>query len=262
LRKWIVKLQILRRRLLLACAVAALGCSVASAQSSPRNTGGRESANPRGTNQSDLVRLRADVIEKMKEARVSAQKLLEINQSEQNRLTEEHERRLELFRQGLIARADVAQSEHALGKVILRVDQDRRGLTEIDIAITEAEMRDELLRLPPLAPGGHSESATLVRFNGAALWSLAEVSKVERYFLQTFGRALPISALGQTPTHDRLRFDHRDAMDVALHPESKEGQSLLTYLRQAGIPFIAFKGAVPGSATGAHIHIGKASPRT
>jgi hypothetical protein len=51
-------------------------------------------------------------------------------------------------------------------------------------------------------------------------------------------------------------------MDVALHPDSKEGQSLLNYLRQVGIPFIAFKGAVPGAATGAHIHIGKVSPRT
>lgn len=262
LRKWIVKLQILRRRLLLACAVVALGCTVAIAQSSPRSTVGHGSANPRGAHQSDLVRLRADVIEKMKDARVSAQKLLTINQREQNRLTEVHERRLELYRQGLIARADVEQSEHALAKAILRVEQDLRWLTETDIAITEAEMRDELLRLPRLALGGQSESATLMRFNGAALWSLGDASKVERFFLQTFGRALPISALGQTPTHDRLRFDHRDAMDVALHPESKEGQSLLAYLRQAGIPFIAFKGAVPGSATGAHIHIGKASPRT
>jgi hypothetical protein len=51
-------------------------------------------------------------------------------------------------------------------------------------------------------------------------------------------------------------------MDVALHPESKEGQTLLNYLRQLGIPFIAFRGAVAGAATGAHIHIGKASPRT
>lgn len=123
-------------------------------------------------------------------------------------------------------------------------------------------MRDELLRLPGLAVGGYSETATLLRYNGAAAWSLADAPKIEKFFRQTFGRALPISALGQTGTHDRLRFDHRDAMDVALHPESKEGQTLLNYLRQLGIPFIAFRGAVAGAATGAHIHIGKASPRT
>jgi hypothetical protein len=101
----------------------------------------------------------------------------------------------------------------------------------------------------------------LLRFNGGALWRLGDVSKIERFFVETFGRALPISALGQTATHDRLRFDHRDAMDVALHPDSREGQSLLNYLRQAGIPFIAFRNAVPGVATGAHIHVGKPSPR-
>jgi len=48
---------------------------------------------------------------------------------------------------------------------------------------------------------------------------------------------------------------------VALHPDSREGQSLIAYLRQSGIPFIAFRGAVPGAATGAHIHIGQPSPR-
>ena len=122
-------------------------------------------------------------------------------------------------------------------------------------------MRDELLRLPGLGVGGYSETTTLLRFNGAALWALADAAKIEAFFTRTFGHALPISALGQTATHDRLRLDHHDAMDVALQPDSTEGQALLNYLRQAGIPFIAFRSAVPGAATGAHIHIGKPSPR-
>ena len=142
-----------------------------------------------------------------------------------------------------------------------RVDEDKRWIGETDMAITEAAMRDELLRLPGLAVGGYSETTKLLRFNGASLWSLAQAAKIEKFFSKTFGHALPISALGQTPTHDRLHFDHRDAMDVALHPDSKEGQTLLNYLRQAGIPFIAFRNAVPGAATGAHIHIGKPSAR-
>jgi hypothetical protein len=134
-------------------------------------------------------------------------------------------------------------------------------MAETDVAITEVAMRDELLRLPKLALGAYSETGTLLRFNGAALFKLGDATRVEKFFLQTFGRALPVSALGQTPTHDRLRFDHRDAIDVALHPDSREGQSLLNFLRQAGIPFVAFRGAVPGASTGAHIHIGKPSAR-
>jgi hypothetical protein len=85
---------------------------------------------------------------------------------------------------------------------------------ESDIAITEATMRDELLRLPGLAIGGYSETGTLLRFNGGGLWSLADAPKIERFFVQTFGRSLPVTALGPA-THDRLRFDHRNAIDVA-----------------------------------------------
>jgi hypothetical protein len=35
----------------------------------------------------------------------------------------------------------------------------------------------------------------------------------------------------------------------------------MNYLSSQGIPFMAFRRAVPGSATGPHIHIGKPSQR-
>lgn len=209
----------------------------------------------------ELARLRAEVIEKMKESRVNAEKLLALHEEEQNKLTIRYQQRRELYRQGLISRAELNQVERALAEAIVRVQQDKHWITESDIAITEASMRDEMLRLPNLAVGGYSETGTLLRFNGGASWSLADAPKIQKFFSQTFGRALPISAYGQTTTHDRLRFDHRDAIDVALHPDSNEGRSLLAHLRQAGIPFIAFRNAIPGAATGAHIHIGNPSVR-
>src|SRR5262249_23615442 len=85
--------------------------------------------------------------------------------------------------------------------------------------------------------------------------------KVGSYFLSRFGERMPISAYGQTATHDRLGFDHRNSVDVAVHPDSAEGQGLMAYLKTNGIPFIAFRHAVTGSATGAHIHIGYPSHR-
>ena len=209
----------------------------------------------------ELARSRMDVLQKTKETRSGAERLLALHEAEFKRITEEYERRRELYYQGLIARNDVVQAEHAVAQTMLRIQADKRFLAETDTALTEFTMRDELLRLPGLALGGYSESRGLLRFNGAAGFTLAEVAKIERFFASTFGRGLPISALGQTATHDRMRFDHRDSVDVALHPESAEGQSVLNYLRQAGIPFIAFRGAIPGAATGAHIHIGKPSPR-
>jgi hypothetical protein len=100
-----------------------------------------------------------------------------------------------------------------------------------------------------------------VHYRGPARWTLAEAPKVQDFFARRFGRALPVSAFGQTPVHDRLGFDHRQALDVAVTPDSLEGTTLMAFLRGAGISFMAFRGAVAGEATGAHIHIGQASRR-
>ncbi|HEY7141462.1 MAG TPA: hypothetical protein VIE44_15265, partial [Methylomirabilota bacterium] len=70
------------------------------------------------------------------------------------------------------------------------------------------------------------------------------------------------SAMGQTPLHDRLGFDHRNAVDIAVHPDSNEGHALLDHLRSRGTPFLAFRGPVAGASTGAHVHVGAPSPRT
>jgi len=58
-----------------------------------------------------------------------------------------------------------------------------------------------------------------------------------------------------------MGFDHRNALDVALHPDSQEGRVLMGFLRTRGIPFIAAWGSVPGATSGAHIHVGQPSPR-
>ncbi|HTM08503.1 MAG TPA: hypothetical protein VL754_08950 [Verrucomicrobiae bacterium] len=95
----------------------------------------------------------------------------------------------------------------------------------------------------------------------SADWSLDKAEKIKDFFLKKFGHDLPVSAMGQTETHDKLGFDHHEAMDVALNPDSREGRTLIGYLRQAKIPFIAFRRRVEGSATGPHIHIGNPSQR-
>ncbi len=252
-------------RVLLSVVIFALPLSAGSLNAQQKASAGptRSSAANRVTaGDRELARLRADLLEKMKESRASSERLLALHEQEKQKANEEYEQRRVLYYQGLISRAELNEAERALAAIIIRVDEDKRWLTESDIAITEASLRDELLRLPGLAPGGYSETAAVMRFNGAARWSLADAPKIERFFSQTFGHALPISAFGQTATHDRLRFDHRNAMDVALNPDSKEGRSLLAFLRQAGIPFIAFRHAVPGAATGAHIHIGNPSMRS
>ena len=94
----------------------------------------------------ELARLRAEVIEKMKDSRASAEKLLAIHEEEKTKLTTEYQRRREFYGQGLISRSELNQVERALAEAIVRVEADKRWLVESDIAITEANMRDELLR--------------------------------------------------------------------------------------------------------------------
>jgi hypothetical protein len=145
----------------------------------------------------------------------------------------------------------------------LEIEQIRHRIAEDDLALSLAEeaAHRELIQLPSLPLGGYEETATLVRYNGPTNWSLAGVKKIVSFFRARFGRALPISAMGQSPTHDRMSLDHRDALDIAVQPESSEGRELMAYLRKAGIPFIAFRGQVRSMSTGAHIHIGRPSPR-
>jgi hypothetical protein len=67
--------------------------------------------------------------------------------------------------------------------------------------------------------------------------------------------------MGQTAVHRALGFDHRGRVDVALNPDQPEGVWLRRYLTENRIPFFAFRHAVAGKATGAHIHLGPMSTR-
>ena len=93
-------------------------------------------------------------------------------------------------------------------------------------------------------------------------WSLADSKKVENFFFTKFGRPLPTSAFGQSAIHNRWGLDHRQGLDVGLHPDSPEGMALVDFLRSEKVPFLIFRRAISGVATGPHIHIGRPSHRT
>lgn len=93
-------------------------------------------------------------------------------------------------------------------------------------------------------------------------WSLTEANKVKEFFLSKFSRPLPLSAFGQSDLHTRWGLDHRNGMDVNLHPDSAEGRALVAFLRAESIPFLVFRGPIPGVATGPHIHVGNRSSRS
>lgn len=139
---------------------------------------------------------------------------------------------------------------------------------ELELARKRAELVAELaemaraeqaaLAIAPETPA--TDNPLAERFDGVR-FRPADLARIEQAFQTRFLKPLPVSARGDTALHRALGFDHRDRLDVAVHPDHPEGVWLRNYLREAGIPYFAFRGSVPGKATGAHVHIGPPSER-
>jgi hypothetical protein len=204
----------------------------------------------------------AEVVAALEDYRATLETLMPMRERVLAGAIKMRDQRRELLERGIVSRREFEETETAVAAAGRKVEDTRLALAGADQALAEAMTARILAGLRPLGPGGYERSAGLIRYNGPAAWSLTpDTAKLRQFFASRFGRPLPVSAFGQTPLHDRMGFDHKDALDVAVHPDSAEGRALMDYLRAAGIPFIASWGAVPGAASGAHIHVGQPSPR-
>jgi hypothetical protein len=233
-------------------------CESSLAQSKKKKASARK---PQTTLNSQMAQAKADLVAAAKNYKDSLEKLLVFQEADVKTATETLEKRKALLSQNIISKKEVEESEHAVVAAESKVNDTKKQIGESDNLIAEASAERQLEKLGPSRLGAYQATAALIRYNGPTHWALSDASKVEVFFAARFNHALPISAFGQTAVHDHLGFDHRNAMDVALSPDSSEGKALMDYLRSQGIPFIAFHYAVAGSATGAHIHIGLPSRR-
>lgn len=159
--------------------------------------------------------------------------------------------------------------EEAVAQAQKRIDSEKDILTEVEVEI--ANMQDRVDKIEAHDPktlattyeyaASGLRALPLLKFVGNSNWNVRYVKEIAVAYTEHFRRTLPISALGQSQTHNRLGWDHRNAADVAVRPDSKEGQWLVSYLRSRSIPFLAFRSAVAGHATGPHVHIGLPSHR-
>jgi hypothetical protein len=212
-----------------------------------------------------LAKVRDEYIQATKDYKASLEKLLAIYVGNEQKAEQRLAQARELFTQGLVAKREVDDSERALASAKEKSEGVRKDMATADgqIANTlvETQVNEQMARSPRLGRGALINTTSYIRYNGPGAWSLSEAWKPENFFRVKFGRALPIAVFGQGSIHNRWRLDHRNAMDVELHPDSVEGQALMTFLRSNGIPFTAFRGAIPGTATGPHIHVGLPSHR-
>ncbi|HMG32358.1 MAG TPA: TolC family protein [Blastocatellia bacterium] len=225
-----------------------------------KSSGAQSSATKRGRVSPELAEARQNLVKATNEYKASLEKLVPIYQSNVTEAAARLEKQKELFAQGIISRRELDEIQRKVAEAQSSLDATKKQLAQTDEMLAEAATMGEEDRVI-LPPGTLRATAAYTRFSGTGKWAIANAAQVGAFFQDKFGRSLPISAYGQTAVHDRLGFDHRNSIDVAVHPDSAEGQALMTYLRKEGIPYIAFRHAVPGSATGAHIHIGNPSHR-
>jgi hypothetical protein len=206
-----------------------------------------------------LARARRDLVERTRDYRSSLERLLDLQEGAARRAGDAAARRRALHREGLVSRAELAASLGEEERARELADETRQRLGETDALLAETLAAIELARAPATARVVVTPEA-VGSFAGGPLTAVS-IDQLEGFFAARFGRPLPVSARGQTLVHDRLGLDHQHALDVALHPDTEEGRALVDYLRSHHIPFLAFRGAVPGASTGAHVHVGRASLR-
>jgi len=209
-------------------------------------------------------RMAAEIVRTTREYIASLERMRAQYQRDAEALAEMVEVRRDLYQRQIISRREVEIAEEALAEANRKVAEVDRWIKDAstirESILGEAALHAEIAKTS-LPAGGYLATGVFIRFNGTAAFTLTDLPRIERFFGTRFGRSLPVSALGQTAVHDRIGFDHRNAVDVAVHPDSAEGQALMGYLQSQNIPFIAVRQAVPGSSTGAQIHIGQPSRR-
>ena len=223
-----------------------------------------ESATSDKTGPADqLKKTTADLVSATNKYKESVAALIPFYENALKTASDTVEKRKELYASGIISKRDLEAGEQAVKTAQAQLDQAHKQITESDQLIVEAKAEAESAMRKPALPskGAYTAKSAILRFNGSAGWTIAQASNVQSFFASRFGRQLPVSAYGQSATHNRMGFNHRNSVDVAVHPDSAEGKALIDYLRSNGIPFLAFRSAVAGAATGAHIHIGYPSHR-
>lgn len=213
----------------------------------------------------ELAKLRDEYIKATNDYKASLEKLVAIYEGNVKKAEEKVEVSKKLLAEGLIARAQVEENEHALALEKQKVAETRRQMDGADAQIAgvlvETEADKEIAKNLRLAKQGLIRTASFTRYTGSGGWNLSDAWKIQRFFSDTFNKQLPIAVFGQGAIHERWHLDHRNAMDIQLHPDGVEGRALLDYLQKNGIPYSAFRSAIPGTATGPHIHIGRPSHR-
>ena len=254
----------LRLLLCFLCVHAFFIAETSSAAAQPKRSV-KATTKPAAQPANELTQLRDSYIKTTKEYKASLERLLVLYQASEAKAERRLAQSKALYDDGLLSRKQVEESERALTGEREKVNGVKQQIASADTQIAqtllEIEGDKQIAKLGRMAKGSLVQTTSFIRFNGGSGFLLSNAGKIQNFFFKTFSRPLPMAVFGQGAIHDRWRLDHHNAMDISLDPREPEGQALMEFLRTNGIPFSAFRGAIPGVATGPHIHIGLPSHR-
>lgn len=186
----------------------------------------------------EMVALTARRLERREQAEAAGQQLVEQGVASRLSLAP------------LVEQSDRARKEHGYALARAKLIHELAAMAQAEAAL-EAKLKT--------APAEASQLAE--RYDGDRTLTPKDFERLNHAFERQFSAPLPVSAYGDTAVHRALGFDHRDRVDVAISPDRPEGIWLRQYLEARHIPYFVFRAAVPGKATGPHIHIGPVSGR-
>ena len=177
-----------------------------------------------------LAETRSELISATEAYKESAQEVVKFQEQEVENATAKTEQLRQLVADGLIARNELAAAEQQIEAAKSKLESTKKQIADSDnliAQIMDAEKSEKALAKAQAAQSRRLVQPVSMRYNGMAGWALTNISSVQQFFSGTFGRPLPISTLGQSATHNAMRWDHRNSADVGVHPDSAEGRALI-----------------------------------
>ena len=106
-----------------------------------------------------------------------------------------------------------------------------------------------------------ARAGRVIRYDGAAGWSLALVPTLDRFFVERFHRPLPVSALGQTRPTIAWASTTATRSTSPCIPDTAEGRRAHAVSEEPRHSISGVPGRAGRCRTGAHVHIGEPSAR-
>src|ERR1043166_5067964 len=149
----------------------------------------------------ELAKLREQYVQATKDYRASLEKLLTFYEADVKKAEDKLALSQKLLAEGLIAKTQVTENEHALAAAQAKVAETKRQMSGADDQIAgvlvEEDADQQLAKNLALAKQRLVRTSSFIRFTGGPGWNLSEAWKVQRFFSDTFHHELPIAVFGQ-----------------------------------------------------------------